>query len=753
MPDQFLIKNKDCFKKKSKNYPSWNLEELHSDSDIVQFMTDKNIINWKKLYNTKQKLCEYLSTHHFSAVPAQVQQRPAQVQQRPARSSASRVSTCNNDNTFVMFDNVKDIPEKNFLQLSDNTCYDMSELYDYLLSTRKNVNPYDNNKKLWNNVMDRRKILYHKSLSSAKKSTLYALFMEIENDEKQIIEYCEKNQDVLDEILKLGYICVSDNSSNKSENPDVFNKSAIAISNFKAYIDNKSVEDKEIINKIKYPGELTISEIMDNSFLSSQCIHGIGTRLIRIYMYIVLKAGDKSSFILSPLFKRYMNKNIYFFYVPEITDKPIENAFILLLEYENDVVKMGWAYDYEIKIQQLNFMKSSIFPRVTLQKYLQYVKDNITTLHNKATTYLKKLEGNGDSNGASSSKLKLDITTCYGNEDGKGSNISGDTYSEIIKENPEFIVTHTVGNNKYCFSVDTIINLFKTSYRDGIVKNPYNPSDILPISLLETATKIKELYGKASNSNSNNTKKNKKQLTREQQMNFRIVHIFSLIDKLGNYTDEISNGILNGNVTLLKYIYLSMYIYLRVYEPHENLHYVQNLNTLINRISISHCLKMKEDNPVSKLYLQSYITILLEKIANDTLKLDVLLRRESSLNDTERAIFTKKKNTLNSLIYYMKMIILLFESPDVSGLFDNIYNSVKTYYTQDHINRIRIRNIFTQNIRFFIRMTIVNKKTYILDNLSMVLNTRGTDIDDNIDTILQYYMHSLVNNLQILLIQ
>ena len=101
----------------------------------------------------------------------------------------------------------------------------------------------------------------------------------------------------------------------------------------------------------------------------------------------------------------------------------------------------------------------------------------------------------------------------------------------------------------------------------------------------------------------------------------------------------------------------------------------------------------------------------------------------------------------------MKMIILLFESPDVSGLFDNIYNSVKTYYTQDHINRIRIRNIFTQNIRFFIRMTIVNKKTYILDNLSMVLNTRGTDIDDNIDTILQYYMHSLVNNLQILLIQ
>ena len=173
----------------------------------------------------------------------------------------------------------------------------------------------------------------------------------------------------------------------------------------------------------------------------------------------------------------------------------------------------------------------------------------------------------------------------------------------------------------------------------------------------------------------------------------------------------------------------------------------------IGIIYIYYCLKMKEDNPVSKLYLQSYITILLEKIANDTLKLDVLLRRESSLNDTERAIFTKKKNTLNSLIYYMKMIILLFESPDVSGLFDNIYNSVKTYYTQDHINRIRIRNIFTQNIRFFIRMTIVNKKTYILDNLSMVLNTRGTDIDDNIDTILQYYMHSLVNNLQILLIQ
>jgi hypothetical protein len=380
---------------------------------------------------------------------------------------------------------------------------------------------------------------------------------------------------------------VSDNSSNKSENPDVFNKSAIAISNFKAYIDNTSVKDKEIIQKIKYPGELTIGEIMDNNFLSSQCIHGIGIRLIKIYIYIVLKAGSeksKSPLILSPLFKRYMNKNVYFFYIPEImSDKAIvDYAFILLLVYENEFITMGWAYTHDIKNKNIDFMKSSTFPRVNLQKYLQYVKDNITILNNKATTYLKKLEGNGNSNGASSSKLKLDITTCYGNEDGEGSNISGDTYSEIIKENPEFIVTHTVGTNKYCFSVDTIINLFNTSYRDGIVKNPYNPSDVLPISLLETATKIKELYGKNSNnSNSNstsNSKKNKTQLTREQQMNFRIVHIFSLIDKLGNYTDEISNGILNGDVILLQYIYLSMYIY-TIYIDNMNIEILKSNNT------------------------------------------------------------------------------------------------------------------------------------------------------------------------------
>jgi len=767
MPDQFLIKNKDCFKKKSKNYPSWNLEELHSDSDIVQFMTDKNIINWKKLYNTKQKLCEYLSTHHFSvregpsvpAVPAQVQQR----HQRSSQSQRENRSTCNNDNTFVMFDNVKDIPEKNFLQLSDNTCYDMSELYDYLISTRKNVNPYDNNKKLWNNITDRRKILYHKSLSSTQRTTLYTLFRDIENNEKEILEYCEKNPDILDEILKLGYICVSDNSSNKSENPDVFNKSSIAISNFKAYIDNTSVKDKEIIQKIKYPGELTIGEIMDNNFLSSQCIHGIGIRLIKIYIYIVLKAGSeksKSPLILSPLFKRYMNKNVYFFYIPEImSDKAIvDYAFILLLVYENEFITMGWAYTHDIKNKNIDFMKSSTFPRVNLQKYLQYVKDNITILNNKATTYLKKLEGNGNSNGASSSKLKLDITTCYGNEDGEGSNISGDTYSEIIKENPEFIVTHTVGTNKYCFSVDTIINLFNTSYRDGIVKNPYNPSDVLPISLLETATKIKELYGKnsssSSNSNSNNTKKNKKQLTREQEMNFRIVHIFSLIDKLGNYTDEISNGILNGDVILLKYIYLSMYIYLRVYETRENLNYIEN-HTLLNRISITNCLKAI-DNPVSKLYIQSYIMILLEKVANDTLKLDVLLRRESSLNDTERALFTKKKNTLNSLIYYMKMIILLFESPDVSGLFNNIYNNLKTYYDHDLINKTRIRDVFRYNLRLFITSNILNKKKYIIENMYTLLTAKDNNMEamnSSIDTILQYYMHSLVNNLQILLIQ
>lgn len=779
MPDQFLIKNRDCYKRKSKNYPSWSLDELQSDRDIIKFMTDKNIKNWKRMYNTKHKLCDYLSTQNFNVRaqvkrPAQiqrvVQQRPAQVPPLPPVPVLNRGvnrSTCNNDNTFVMFDNVKDIPEKNFLQLSDNRCYDINELYDYLISTRKNVNPYDNNKKLWNNSIDRNKILYHKSLSSPKKTKLYTLFREIETDEKHIFEYCKKNPEILDEILKLGYICVSDNSSNKSENPDVFNKSAIAISNFKAYIDNTSAQDKENIYKIKYPGEFTIGEIMDNSFLSTQCIHGIGTRLIRIYMYIVLKAGEKSSFTLSPLFKRYMNKNIYFFYVPEvITDKDIDYAFILLLEYNNDAVKMGWAYNHNIKTQTIDFMNHSIYPRVTLQKYLQYVKDNIDTLHNKATTYLKKLEGNngnGNSNGSSSSKIKLDITTCYGNEDGEGSNISGDTYSEIIKENPEFIVTHTVGTNKYCFSVDTIINLFNTSYRDGIVKNPYNPSDVLPLSLLETATKIKELYGKdsdssssSSNRNSKKSNSNKTQLTREQQMNFRIVHIFSLIDKLGNYTDEISNGILNGDATLLQYIYLSMYIYLRVYETRENIHYIENVDTFLNRISITHCLKMAVDNPVSKLYIQSYIMALLEKVANDTLKLDVLLRRESSLNDTERALFIKKKNTLNSLIYYMKMIILLFESPDVSGLFNNIYNNVKTYYDHDVINKIRIRNLFLYNIRLFITNNIQKKKRYIIENMYTLLTAKDNNMvamNSSIDTILQYYMHSLVNNLQILLIQ
>ena len=239
-------------------------------------------------------------------------------------------------------------------------------------------------------------------------------------------------------------------------------------------------------------------------------------------------------------------------------------------------------------------------------------------------------------------------------------------------------------------------------------------------------------------------------------MNFRIVHIFSLIDKLGNYTDEISNGILNGDAILLQYIYLSMYIYLRVYETRENLHYIENLDTFVNRISITHCLKMAVDNPVSKLYIQSYITSLLEKVANDTLKLDVLLRRESSLNDTERALFIKKKNTLNSLIYYMKMIILLFESPDISGLFNNIYNSVRTYYEYDLINKIRIRNLFRYNIRLFITNNILKKKRYIIENMYTLLTAKDNNMvamNSSIDTILQYYMHSLVNNLQILLIQ
>lgn len=190
---------------------------------------------------------------------------------------------CKNESTFVMMNDIEDIPTEKYIKLSNGYCYDIDELIESLIMSKdENINPSDPTRqtKIWRDQKEKDTIINHKGIDPDLKKRYDEMIRIKEDDIKRILKEIGKNTSVLDKIAEAGFKCLNDNiTSWEVDNPELFQEAQKVLDELRDYI-NKSPQ--KIFYENMSVGSLRIGTILDS--IHVECIHGIGLKLMTVYV-------------------------------------------------------------------------------------------------------------------------------------------------------------------------------------------------------------------------------------------------------------------------------------------------------------------------------------------------------------------------------------------------------------------------------------------------------------------------------------
>jgi len=195
------------------------------------------------------------------------------------KSSEKSRRNCKNDDTFLMFESIKDIPDSDFIQTADGYCFSATELFAYVNDSNfQNKNP-------------------HLPITLFKKQEIDTLLKDHpdllnkvkEYFEKQILTQNKNNEvfvktiDVLYMVGNAGRTCYFNNLvSHEREDSSFFQRSIESLQ-----------ELTEKIGKLKLSTEKSaykdVSTLVETANKGEMCIHGVGSRLINLFISYFLR--------------------------------------------------------------------------------------------------------------------------------------------------------------------------------------------------------------------------------------------------------------------------------------------------------------------------------------------------------------------------------------------------------------------------------------------------------------------------------
>lgn len=211
----------------------------------------------------------------------------------------------------LMGDDVNVIDPLKFYRAWTGNCFDIEEdLFPYLLSG-KTTDPYTN-QPLWRNNAERDEIIKHPGLTAEQQGQLHVKLLGGNPLTKDTQALIKRNKKLFHLIGTVGLILYGD------YHPD-FAPSQEAL----AYLDNelsKSRDDAKLRDLHGTGlGATTLAEIMAEQ--GSACIHGIGMRLIRMYLSLYMVMGGKPVMGSLPKgYNRVQNANTITYTVYAVSD-------------------------------------------------------------------------------------------------------------------------------------------------------------------------------------------------------------------------------------------------------------------------------------------------------------------------------------------------------------------------------------------------------------------------------------------------
>ena len=208
----------------------------------------------------------------------------------------TRTKDCKNNDTFVLFDDIKDIPKKYFIKLENGFCYDIRELTDYVKSDDfRNKNPHQLSNDLININKDLTKLAPHPELLKAVMK-----YLKDQNSlEKQISKDIFENLDVLYAIGNAGRVLSFDqmymSTALEENDSSAFDRSIKTLTTLSTFINSKPKHIKDVfMDKMKVPHlTTTLNKLLTSANKGHECIHGIGLKMCELFIYWFVTIENK----------------------------------------------------------------------------------------------------------------------------------------------------------------------------------------------------------------------------------------------------------------------------------------------------------------------------------------------------------------------------------------------------------------------------------------------------------------------------
>lgn len=238
--------------------------------------TETKICPDSKVLNPLSKRCIKIGTALYKSlvknkVIVEGDRKPQVVYKTDVKKDNLR---CVNTTTFMMFEDVHNIPNTDLLRTPDGYCFSSTELVAFIQSSGfNNINPHDQNKKLFDENNIEKLLKEHPVL--LKKLKKY--FNDLKKQQNEDIGVYKETINILYQICDVGRICYFNLlTSHNQINSATFNKSIEALQKL-----SENINKLNNIQKKSY--EFVINKLNDVN-KGATCIHAVGFSFINYFI-------------------------------------------------------------------------------------------------------------------------------------------------------------------------------------------------------------------------------------------------------------------------------------------------------------------------------------------------------------------------------------------------------------------------------------------------------------------------------------
>jgi|UniRef100_A0A6C0BK32 hypothetical protein len=216
------------------------------------------------------------------------------------------------------------MPEENIIHDVYGYCYTAEELVQLLASSRKNRNPYTN-QPLWTDRASFNQLISHPQIKPEDRVRLISIFFP--SFDPQIAQLVQQHSQIFDLIGITGAVLKSDYDSQLKPSIEMI-----------GYLDQKLDElPTEVARRFRSlttpNGQQTLDQLLKTC--DQTCIHGIGARILAIYLYIWFNLEENQRPPLIPmLYQSVINSVILQAY---IRNPELQQLDIYLFKFNTDI--------------------------------------------------------------------------------------------------------------------------------------------------------------------------------------------------------------------------------------------------------------------------------------------------------------------------------------------------------------------------------------------------------------------------------